>query len=80
MLFKKSWKYKTTGTDGNGKLFGVNIFDYEWRDTGETVTIIDPQYHQEHIFNVFTIEIDGKLKRFAAGEFSNCVWGFYVER
>lgn len=80
MLFKKCWKYKTTGTDGNGKLFGVNIFDYEWRDTGETVTISDPQYHQEHIFNVCTIEIDGKLKRFAAGEFSNCVWGFYVER
>ena len=49
MLFKKCWKYKTTGTDGNGKLFGVNIFDYEWRDTGETVTISDPQYHQEHM-------------------------------
>ena len=80
MLFKKTWKYKTAGTCENIKLFGVNIFDYEWRDTGETVTIVDPQYHQEHVFNIFTIEINGTQKRFAAGEFSNCVWGFYVEK
>lgn len=80
MLFKKSWKYKTTSTDGNCTLFGVNVFDFEWNDTGETATIIDPQYHKEHIFNVFSILINGKQKRFAAGEFSNCVWGFYVEK
>lgn len=80
MFFRKTWKYKLTGTDGDCILFGVNIFDYEWNDTGKTATIIDPQYHKEYIFNVFTVEIDGIVKRFAAGEFSNGVWGFYLER
>lgn len=80
MLFKKSWKHKITGVDGNCILFGVNIFDYEWNDTGEKITIIDPQYHQEHSINVYNVDINGTLKRFAAGEFSNCVWGFYLEK
>ena len=29
----KSWKLEVTGVDGNVKLFGVNIFDYDWIDT-----------------------------------------------
>lgn len=58
----------------------MNIFDYEWNDIGETITIIDPQYRQEYSFNVFTVDINGTTKKFAAGEFSNCFWGFYVEK
>lgn len=80
MLFIKSWKHKITGVDGNCILFGVNIFNYEWTGTGEKITVIDPQYHKEHKFNVYTVDIEGKTKRFAAGEFSNCVWGFYLEK
>ena len=26
------------------------------------------------------VEIDGQIHRFAAGEFSNCIWGFYLEK
>lgn len=80
MLFKKNWKCKATGVDGLCILFGVNIFDYTWNATGEQVTVIDPKYRHTYNFNVFTANIAGKQKRFAAGEFSNCLWGFYLEK
>ena len=32
------------------------------------------------IFPVERTDIDGVTRRFAAGEFSNCVWGFYLKR
>lgn len=80
MLFGKTWKHKITGRDGNCILFGVNIFNYEWNGTGEMITVFDPKYHEEHIFKVYTVDIGGTIKRFAAGEFSNGVWGFYLEK
>ena len=80
MLFKKTWEHTITGTDGNCILFGVNIFNYKWNDTKEKVTIKDPLYHQPYDFSIYTVDINGILKRFAAGEFSNCIWGFYLEK
>lgn len=71
--------YETFGPDGQCKLFGVNIFDYDWKITGKRVKVQDPVYHQEHTFEVWQVEINGQIHRFAAGEFSNCVWGFYLE-
>jgi len=57
-----AWEYETFGPDGQCKLFGVNIFDYDWQTTGKRVKVKDPIYHQD------------------PGEFSNCVWGFYLEK
>ena len=28
-----AWEYETFGPDGQCKLFGVNIFDYNWQTT-----------------------------------------------
>ena len=42
--------------------------------------MIDPHYGLEKVFHVYEAEIDGQILRFAAGEFSNCVWGFYLEK
>ena len=75
-----AWEYETFGPDGQCKLFGVNIFDYDWQTTGKRVKVKDPIYHQDHTFEVWQVEIDGQIHRFAAGEFSNCVWGFYLEK
>ena len=69
-----AWEYETFGPDGQCKLFGVNIFDYNWQTTGKRVKVKDPIYHQDHTFEVWQVEIDGQIHRFAAGEFSNCVW------
>ena len=78
--YEMTWEFETSGPDGQCKLFGVNIFDYDWKPTGRRVKVQDPIYHQEHTFEVWQAEIDGKTRRFAAGEFSNCVWGFYLEK
>jgi len=54
-----AWEYETFGPDGQCKLFGVNIFDYDWQTTGKRVKIKDPIYHQDHTFEVWQVEIDG---------------------
>ena len=74
-----TWKFETSGFDGQCELFGVNIFQYRWRDCREKAVVIDPHYGTEKVFHVYEVEINGKIHRFAAGEFSNCVWGFYLE-
>jgi len=72
------WRYVKTGIEGNCELFGVNIFDYKWKKTKQKISVLDPLYNQKHEINVYDIDIDGKVFTFAAGEFSNCVYGFYV--
>ena len=54
--------------------------DYNWQTTGKRVKVKDQIYHQDHTFEVWQVEIDGQIHRFAAGEFSNGVWGFYLEK
>lgn len=75
---KKTWQYETIGVDGDTILFGVNIFDYKWRSADKSVKVRDPLYGQEYKFSVYTVIIGGQEYEFAAGEFSNCVWGFYI--
>lgn len=74
----KTWQHEITGPDGDVMLFGVNIFEYEWKGTGRSVRVRDPLYSQEYKFPVYTVVINGQEQEFAAGEFSNCVWGFYI--
>ena len=76
---KKTWKHKITGFDGNTILFGVNIFSYKWIRTEEEIEVVDPLYGQEYIFPVYKVFIGENEYKFAAGEFSNSVFGFYVE-
>ena len=74
MWKSKSWPLETTGIDGNTKLFGVNIFDYQWVDTKQRVQVSDLSYE----IPVYTVMIDNMQYEFAAGERSNCVWNFYL--
>lgn len=76
----KTWQHEVTGTDGNTTLFGVNIFGYEWVGTGEKVDVTDPLYGQTYRFPVYKVLIGKQEYRFAAGEFSNSVFGFYVQK
>ena len=79
MSLIKTWKHQITGFEGDCELFDVNIFKYNWNRTCERVSVKDPLYKQTHIFEVYTVNINDNIYRFAAGEFSNCVWGFYIE-
>ena len=72
------WRLVKTGIEGSCELFGANIFDYKWNATNEKVIVVEPLHNQQHELNVYEVEIDGITVTFAAGEFSNCVYGFYL--
>jgi hypothetical protein len=73
------WRYVGTCVDGQRFLIeGVDVSDHEWRRADEpAVEVEDPLYHQPFNFDVWELESDGHRIKFAAGEFSNCIWGFY---
>ena len=75
-----TWKFITSGTDGDVTLFGVNIFDYKWHKTGKTAKVTDPHYKQDFVFPIYTVQIENKEYRFACGEFSNGIFGFYTDK
>jgi len=80
-IFKeKTWQHEITGVDGNTLLFGVNIFDYEWKNTGERIDVEDPLYGQTYRFPVYKVLVGEQEHQFAAGEFSNSVFGFYIQK
>ena len=80
ILKEKTWQHEITGVDGNTILFGVNIFDYKWESTGERIDIEEPLYGQTYRFPVYKVLIEEQEYQFAAGEFSNSVFGFYVQK
>ena len=77
---KQQWIYVTTSLEGEDReIEGLKIWKHEWkRIDGENAPVIDPIYGESHVFAVYEMEKDGKIVEFAAGEFSNQVWGFYV--
>lgn len=42
------------------------------------IEVLDPLYKQPHKMWVYRVLIGEEEHEFAAGEFSNCVWGFYT--
>ena len=76
-----TWRFVGACFDGQEfKLDGTNVWDHKWtHDHPQKVEVIDPQYGQKFQFTIWEIKNEGGTIRFAAGEFSNCVWGFYQE-
>lgn len=77
---EQAWQFAGSSNEGeNFQIKGVNVWDQAWEVVpGQDARVHDPVYGQEFVFRVFTIQ-DGKEKiEFAAGEFSNGIWGFYV--
>lgn len=73
------WKYIATIFDGEKfEIRGVNIWDFKWQTTEEKIKIKDPLYGQSYFFNVYKIESLNTEILFAAGEFSNSVWGIFL--
>jgi hypothetical protein len=73
------WAYFGTANDGQKmEMYGINLPDYEWENTGEKVEIVDPLHKQNLLFTVFKITANNISFEFLAGEFSNGVWGFYT--
>jgi len=74
------WKFFGACADGEEfKLNGVNVWACKWERVPNIIAAVrDPHYNQPHDFNVYDlVHAQGRV-RVAAGEFSNCIWGFYL--
>jgi hypothetical protein len=76
------WIFVGAVPEGQGlEINGVNVWSQKWTTVnGELAEVIDPHYHQPFTFSVYTIKNGESDIKFAAGEFSNMVWGFYKMR
>ena len=73
------WEFVGVVPDGQSfTIGGLDVWKHKWKETGERIRVKDPLYHSEFIFQVYEIRNGEKIVTFAAGEFSNCMWGFYV--
>ena len=78
---KDKWEHLKTIIEGERFEFnGCNIWDAEWKDTGEKILIKDPLYGQDFTFSVYEIVNGQTTVKFATGEFSNRVWGIYFKK
>jgi len=74
------WKYVGHCAEGDRfEIEGVNVWSEKWRSVpGLLAEVRDPQYGQDFRFAVYEIPKGNTILRFAAGEFSVNVFGFYV--
>jgi hypothetical protein len=75
------WKLLHIGFEGDDVLIaGLNVWEHKWIDAGEgSITVPHPSYpSQSHRMYVYKLDTPSGQKRFAAGEFSNSVWGIYI--
>jgi len=76
------WKFLgAAAEDEEFRVDGINVWNYEWQkdQSGAIAHVKDPLYHHDLTLRVHLIELKNRKVRFAAGELSNGVWGFYVE-
>jgi hypothetical protein len=74
------WKFVGHCFDGDRfEIDGVNVWSCGWRATGAKADITDPLYGAKYQFPIYEAGTPPKVIRFAASEFSNTVWGFYIE-
>jgi hypothetical protein len=75
------WRAVHVGFDNDGlTLGGIVIWEQHWRPAGvPPVELPHPAHpHQRHSFDIYTVGDPATPIRFAAGELSNGVWGFYL--
>jgi hypothetical protein len=73
------WRFVSIGFEGApAEIRGVDVWSSEWSSTGGRVTVAHPSYPAErHTMFTYEVDVDGGTVSFAAGEFSNGVWGFF---
>lgn len=75
------WRFVSIGFEGEAVDLGggVNPWNAKWRSRREWIVVAHPQYpRQRHTMSVYEIEGADPAVTFAAGEYSNGVWGFFV--
>lgn len=76
-----NWCAVHVGVEGDAaRIGGLPVWAQFWRRTGEAAVLLPhPCYPaQRHRFDIYEAGPPERRVRFAAGELSNGVWGFYV--
>lgn len=74
------WRFLHIGFEGDGvEVNGVRLWESQWVSTGGRITVAHPQYpNQRHVMTTYRTDGTETAVNFAAGEFSNSVWGVFV--
>lgn len=74
------WRFVSIGFEGEATdVGGVNPWDVEWSPTHGRIVVAHPSYPaQRHVMDTYEVAGTRPPIKFAAGEFSNGVWGFFV--
>ncbi len=74
------WCLVRIAIEGDGtQVGGVSLWDAEWTPTHDRITVAHPQHlSQRHVMYTYEVAGTDRPVPFAAGEFSNGVWGVYV--
>jgi len=75
------WRAIHVGFESDGvQILGLEVWKHCWRQVGEPPpNLPHPSYpNQAHPFYIYEVAEGDRRVRFAAGELSNGVWGFYV--
>ncbi|MGY3213931.1 hypothetical protein [Mucilaginibacter sp. HD30] len=76
---ERKWRfYKSVVSYEELLINGLNLWEHEWRSLGYSIHVKDPLYQQDHSMDVYEITDGMGTVLFAAGEFSNNVWGIYL--
>ncbi len=74
------WRLASIGFEGqSADVGGVDPWSVTWTADSGRITVAHPSYpSQRHVMTVYEVAGSAPPIRFAAGEFSNGVWGFFV--
>jgi hypothetical protein len=78
---KIEWQFAGSCEDGGPfDISGVNVWKHDWkkRKDHKEAVVKDPHHGEDFLFTVYEITVGQQHIVFAAGEFSNCIWGFYT--
>jgi len=76
----EGWRFVSIGLEGEATdVGGLDLWATEWTPTHGRVVVAHPSHpNQRHIMDTYVVAGTTPPVTFAAGEFSNGVWGFYV--
>ena len=75
------WRHVAIGFEGAAvSLAGLNPWQLKWRRLDEpAITVAHPSHpEQRHPMWIYELRSNNRTVKFAAGEYSNGVWGCYV--
>ncbi|MFK7790396.1 MAG: hypothetical protein AB8C95_13000 [Phycisphaeraceae bacterium] len=78
----QQWKSVGVVCEGQKiRVDGLNLWSHDWqRVDSPSISLPHPSYpNQLHAMNIYEIVVGDKRVRFATGELSANVWGFYSE-